>query len=175
MPYYNFQHNPQFFTATILEWKYLLRSDAYKQIIIDSLLFLKKEGSITVNAFVIMPNHMHLIWHIQDNYTREKIQLRILKYTAQQMKFRLIDTKNPALQDYLVNASDRQYQFWERNPLSIDLWNKDLLIQKLIYIHNNPLSEPWKLVSYPQEYKYSSALFYEEGIDTFGLVTHYDE
>jgi hypothetical protein len=45
-----------------------------------------------------------------------------------------------ALQDYLVNASGRQYQFWERNPLSIDLWNKDVLIQKLIYIHNNPLS-----------------------------------
>jgi putative transposase len=55
-----------------------------------------------------------------------------LKYTAQQMKFRLIDTKNPSLQDYLVNASDRQYQFWERNPLSVDLWNKDVLIQKLL-------------------------------------------
>ncbi|MEO9053239.1 MAG: hypothetical protein ABI280_15675 [Ginsengibacter sp.] len=98
-----------------------------------------------------------------------------MKYTAQQMKFRLIDTKNPALQNYLVNASDRQYQFWERNPLSFDLWNKDVLIQKLIYIHNNPLSHPWNLASYPQEYKYSSALFYEEGIDLFGLTTHYDD
>ena len=175
MSSYTYQHYPQFFTATILEWKQLLRPDEYKQIIIDSLLFLKKEGSIIVNAFLIMPNHIHLIWHIQNNYTREKIQLRFLKYTAQQMKFRLIDTKNPALQDYLVNASDRQYQFWERNPLSVDLWNKDVLIQKLIYIHNNPLSEPWNLVNYPQEYKYSSASFYEEGIDIFGLVTHYDD
>jgi len=31
------------------------------------------------------------------------------------------------------------------------------------------------LVNYPQEYKYSSVLFYEEGIDIFGLVTHYDD
>ncbi|MEO7048139.1 MAG: transposase [Ferruginibacter sp.] len=175
MSSYNFQHSPQFFTATILEWKHLLKPDEYKQIIIDSLLFLKKEGSIIVNAFAIMPNHIHLIWQIQNNYTREKIQLRFLKYTAQQMKFRLIDTKNPALQDYIVNASDRQYQFWERNPLSIDLWNKDVLIQKLIYIHNNPLSGKWNLVNYPEEYKYSSALFYEEGIDIFGLLTHYDD
>jgi putative transposase len=73
------------------------------------------------------------------------------------------------------NASDRQYQFWERNSLSVDLWSKDVLIQKLIYIHNNSLSEPWNLVSFPQEYKYSSALFYEEGTDLFGLVTHYDD
>ena len=60
MSSYNYQHYPQFFTATILEWKQLLRPDEYKQIIIDSLLFLKKEGSIIVNAFVIMPNHIHL-------------------------------------------------------------------------------------------------------------------
>ncbi len=64
----NFDHPPQFFTATILEWKHLLKHDEYKQIVIDSLLFLKKEGSIIVNAFVIMPNHIHLIWQIQDGY-----------------------------------------------------------------------------------------------------------
>jgi putative transposase len=126
MSSYNYQHYPQFFTATILEWKQLLRSDEYKQIIIDSLLFLKKEGSIIVNAFVIMPNHIHLIWHIQNNYTREKIQLRFLKYTAQQMKFRLIDTKNPALQDYLVNASDRQYL-----PIAIGMGKKSLKCRSL--------------------------------------------
>jgi hypothetical protein len=40
---------------------------------------------------------------------------------------------------------------------------------------NNPLSYRWNLASYPQEYKYSSALFYEEGIDTFGLLTHYED
>ncbi|HUS03366.1 MAG TPA: hypothetical protein VMY77_16615 [Chitinophagaceae bacterium] len=74
--------------------KHLLKDDAYKQIIIDSLLFLKKEGSITVNAFVIMPNHIHLIWQIQDGYKADKIQLRFQKYTAQQMKFKLIDTNN---------------------------------------------------------------------------------
>jgi hypothetical protein len=40
----NFEHHTQFFTSTILDWKYLLKDDAYKQIIIDSLLFLKKKG-----------------------------------------------------------------------------------------------------------------------------------
>jgi hypothetical protein len=65
---YNFHHYPQFFTATILEWKLLPKPDDYNQIIIYSLLFLKKEESTVVNAFVPiaigMPNHIHLIWHI---------------------------------------------------------------------------------------------------------------
>ena len=39
----NFDHHPQFFTATILDWKYLLVSDTYKDIIIESLRFLVKE------------------------------------------------------------------------------------------------------------------------------------
>ena len=99
----NFNNHTQFFTATILEWKHLLKQDEYKQIVIESLLFLKTEGSVVINAFVIMPNHIHLIWQVQDNYKPDKIQMRFLKYTAQQMKFRLIDTNNIMLNNFLVS------------------------------------------------------------------------
>ena len=51
----NFNNQSQFFTAMILEWKHLLKKDEYKQIIIESLLFLKKESSVVSNAFVIVP------------------------------------------------------------------------------------------------------------------------
>jgi REP element-mobilizing transposase RayT len=119
----NFDYHPQFFTATILEWKPLLRDDAFKDIIIKSLQFLTNEGSIVVHGFVIMPNHIHLIWQIQDGFRRDNIQMRFLKFTAQQMKFRLLDTQDDSLSAFLVNAKDRTYQFWERNSLSIDLWS----------------------------------------------------
>lgn len=85
----NFDYHPQFFTATILEWKLLIRDDAFKDIIIKSLSYLKNEGSIKVYAFVIMPNHIHLIWQIQDGFKAESVKLRFLKFTAQQFKFRL--------------------------------------------------------------------------------------
>ncbi|HLX54440.1 MAG TPA: hypothetical protein VKR58_10885, partial [Aquella sp.] len=71
----NFDYHAQFFTATILEWKYLLEPDRFKDIIINSLLFLKNEKSIVVYGFVIMPNHIHLIWQVQDGFIKEKIQL----------------------------------------------------------------------------------------------------
>ena len=127
-----------------------------------------------VYGFVIMPNHIHLIWQIQDGFKREMIQNRFLKFTAQQMKFRLIDTNDQRLSQFLVNAKDRQYQFWERNSLSVDLWSPNVFMQKLDYIHSNPLQDKWQLVKYPEDYKYSSARFYETGMDEFGLLTHYN-
>jgi REP element-mobilizing transposase RayT len=169
----NFDYHPQFFTATILEWKPLLIEDNYKNIIINSLLFLKKEGSIVVYGFVIMPNHIHLIWQIRDGRTRESVQMRFLKFTAQQIKFKLLDTQDDRLSSFLVNAKDRKYQFWERNSLSIDLWSPTVFTQKLDYIHNNPLQPKWNLVQHPKDYKYSSARFYETGQDELGLLTHH--
>ena len=170
----NFDYHPQFFTATILEWKQLLKDDAFKDIIIDSLRFLKKEGSILVYGFVIMPNHIHLIWQIQDGFKQDKIQLRFLRYTAQQFKFRMIDGNDGLLDHYSVNAKDREYQFWERNSLSVDLWTPEVFIQKLDYIHNNPLQQKWQLADLPENYEYSSARFYETGVDEFDLLTHYN-
>jgi putative transposase len=45
--------------------------------------------------------------------------------------------------------------------------------QKLEYIHLNPMHERWNFVSKPEDYYWSSAKFYENGVDDFGIVTHY--
>jgi hypothetical protein len=46
-------------------------------------------------------------------------------------------------------------------------------MQKLGYIHDNPLQQKWQLADLPENYKYSSARFYETGEDEFRLLTHY--
>lgn len=43
--------HPQFFTATILEWKRLLKPEKYKDVIIGSLQFLVENNRIKVNSF----------------------------------------------------------------------------------------------------------------------------
>ena len=56
-----------FFTATILDWKPLLKPDDHKKIIMDSLKFLTLNKRIFLYGFVIMPNHIHLLWRMQEN------------------------------------------------------------------------------------------------------------
>ena len=66
------QRHISFFTATILYWKKLLKPDKYKQIIIESLKFLVAEKRVQVYGFVIMPNHIHLIWAHKRNQWQRK-------------------------------------------------------------------------------------------------------
>jgi REP element-mobilizing transposase RayT len=83
--------NIYFFTATILEWRKLLQDDDYKDIIINSLKYLVKDGRIKVHAYVIMPNHLHLVWKIVEPHILSDVQRDFLKFTAQKFKFKLID------------------------------------------------------------------------------------
>jgi len=53
-----------FFTATINQWLPLLKDKIHSEIILSSLSFLAKKGLIKVYGFVIMPNHIHLIWEM---------------------------------------------------------------------------------------------------------------
>ena len=73
------EFHPQFFTATILEWKKLLQPDKYKTIVTESLSYLVKENRVTINAFVIMDNHLHLIWQAINGHTPQQIQHSFLK------------------------------------------------------------------------------------------------
>ena len=63
------------------------------------------------------------------------------------------------------------HQIWKREPLSIELFTEKAFLQKLEYIHQNPVAAG--LVKFAEEYKYSSAKFYLKGRDEFNMITHY--
>lgn len=162
-----------FFTATILEWKHLLKKDKYKDIIVQSLKYLHSKEKIKVYAFVIMPNHIHLVWKIVGDISYSDIQRNFLKYTAQIILSDLKKYHAEVLKHFYVGAKDREYQVWERNPLSIEIISQYVAEQKINYTHKNPLAEKWKLAEEPQKYKYSSAKFYYEGYDEFKFLSNY--
>lgn len=122
------QSDVYFFTATILEWKPLLFSKKFKEIILASLKFLIELKRIELFAFVIMPNHIHLIWKINKGHSKMAVQRNFLKYTAQRIKHDLVLNHPALLEKFRVNAKDRTYQIWERKALSIVLYTKKVAV-----------------------------------------------
>lgn len=168
-------HYPEFFTATNLNWLPVLGNDHHKQILIEALQNRVKRKQVIIYAFVIMPNHFHIIWRLNNDVKKLDFQRDFMKFTARSILKFMQMNDDPLLQKLAVKAADRNLQVWERNSLSIALFSDKVFMQKLDYMHNNPLQPKWRLVNYPEEYFYSSAKFYHKGSVTndFGLLTHY--
>ncbi len=111
---------------------------------LEALRHRTELGVVTINAFVIMPNHFHIIWRVYDGINRADFQRDLMKFTARSIiKFMLMND-DPLLVKLKVKADMRQ-QVWERNFLIVELFTKEIFIQKLNYIHNNPLQPKWQL------------------------------
>ncbi len=126
-------------------------------------------------GFVIMPNHVHFIWKENDtSYSRkESPKASFFKYTGHKF-LEVLSVNNPGLlKKFKIEKSDRVHQFWQRNPLEIEIYNDKVFEQKLNYIHENPVHSKWHLVDKPFDYKYCSFRFYEMNEDDFGFLTNY--
>jgi putative transposase len=164
-----------FWTDTIKDWKLLLQNDEFKQIIIGQLKWLVERELISVYAFVLMPNHIHIIWEMLKFNGKEMPHASFNKWTSSQF-LKLTRANYPSLiSDFQELADDRRHRFWQRDSLAIAIDSKSMFEQKMEYIHLNPLQEKWSLASRPEDYKWSSAKFYEKSVNEFGMLTHYTE
>src|SRR5688500_19160291 len=71
-----------FYTTTIKNWKPIIRDLKLEPIIIDSFSYLHKKGCIKIYGFVIMPNHVHLIWECKNYNGKESPASSFKKYTS---------------------------------------------------------------------------------------------
>ena len=159
-----------FWTATINQWQLLLLDNSFKNIILQSLNNLSERGKIDVFSFVIMPNHIHLIWRLIEKNGKESPHASFLKFTAHTFKKMLIAQGEEKLMPYLVDAKNKDYEFWKRDSLATILFTRKVAYQKLDYIHQNPCKGKWQLADDPFDYPYSSAAYYEKGIKTFSFL-----
>ena len=172
---YLHENHTEFFTATNLNWLPILQKDIHKQILVEALQRRVVNKMLTINAFVIMSNHFHVIWQIQDGINKADFQRDFMKFTARSILKFMFMNDDPMLAALQVKAADRKQQVWERNSLGVELYTEEVFLQKLDYIHNNPLQPKWGLCKSPEEYYYSSAKFYDSGglENDFGMLTHF--
>ena len=165
-----------FWTDTIHDWKPLLQSDKHKSVIIESLHHLVEQSKIIIYGFVIMPNHLHILWEMLAMNGKEMPHASFNKFTSHKF-LNLLRNESPELLSAFKteDKTERAHRFWQRDPLAVLMDSTEKLEQKLDYIHFNPLQEHWNLSSTPEDYYWSSAKYYENGIDDFKFITHYKD
>ncbi|MBC7400652.1 MAG: transposase [Mucilaginibacter sp.] len=162
-----------FYTVAIVDWIPLLKTEKFKLIVLNSLIHLVEKKKLVVYGFVIMPNHIHIIWSSSEKNGKEMPYASFMKFTGHSFLEELRQTNNPLLERFKTDKNTRDHQFWQRRGLPILMYDRKRLEQKLDYIHYNPLQEHWGLVKDPNDYYFSSCSFYEQEDKRFNWLTHY--
>ncbi len=106
---------------------------------------VRRRYQLVVAGYVLMPEHVHLLLG-EPRISSLAIALQVLKQeTSRRLK--------PANQE----------QFWQRRYYDFNVWSEKKRIEKLRYIHRNPVRR--NLVEKPDDRPWSSFLHYATGIE----------
>lgn len=149
-------------TFTIVEWLPVFIDEAACKIVTDSLNFCVKHKSLRVNAYVIMPTHLHaIVFDVQFNAERLKHTLDDMrKFTGRQ----LLDHSakhfpkcfGAEFQEHA--GKDREQRFWQPTQHPVGITSDGFWKQKMDYLHDNPCRKG--LVLRPEDWRFSSARYW---------------
>jgi REP element-mobilizing transposase RayT len=159
-----------YMTFQIVGWVDLFTRKSYRDIIIDSLKFCQKNKGLTLYAYVIMSNHMHLMAQ-NENSNLEGIVRDFKNHTAKSFLIALNANEESRKDwmkmvfEYHAKYQRQSNQIWTHENHSEYIYSQKFIEQKLDYIHNNPVRAG--IVLNPEDYLYSSARNYA---DLDGLI-----
>lgn len=153
-----------FITTTAVNRAHIFQRNVVKRLIVDALYFVSLMNHVSLYAFVVMPNHIHVIIQCPRDFP-PKDWVRAFKTSTAQLIVRLYQVEqNQAALEFLaamVTRPDKQkYKVWEDGYLPKSIFAPAFLLQKLTYTHNNPVQLHWQLADTPEDYAWSSARYY---------------
>lgn len=134
----------------------VFQTDKIKQIVCDALDEARKNHGILIFAYVIMPDHSHLV---TDGKRPDSEILRYLNGITAKRVLDYLKLNNFAnsLAKLRREEAERnhKYSLFQHHPNVFEIKGEDTFMQKVNYIHLNPVRAG--MVRHPDEYLYSSA------------------
>jgi REP element-mobilizing transposase RayT len=181
MPRYVANENlPYFCTITVLDWLPVLIESRYIEPLLDSLRFCRQHKGLKLYAFVVMPNHVHVICSADsagaradsrtstsgecDDPPLHNVMRDFKRFTSRQIHDRLKEDGRTTVLEWLRHATQRarrergELGLWQDGFHPLALWSAAVVQQKLDYLHANPCRKG--LVERPEQWWFSSAAQY---------------
>jgi REP element-mobilizing transposase RayT len=151
---------PNFVTFTVQHWVNVFTRVAYINIVLDSLRYCQQHKGLKVWAWCIMSNHLHLIVSAEESSSLPEIIRDLKKYTSKKIIEAIQTHPREKRRDWMLDLFHTKsgYRFWIAEYMPKALFNNAIAIQKLNYIHLNPVKAG--MVFRPEDYVFSSARDY---------------
>jgi REP element-mobilizing transposase RayT len=149
-------------TFSVVDWLPVFVSEGACRIVTDSLTYCHRHKGLRVNAYVIMPTHLHgIVFH--ETFTAKAIEQTLTdfrKFTGRQLADYCGEHAPPAFGDVFGRRAgmDRERRFWQPSRHPVQLETEAFWQAKLDYLHENPCRKG--LVRQPEHWRFSSAAFW---------------
>jgi REP element-mobilizing transposase RayT len=151
---------PYFLTCTVVAWLPVFSHPPFVEIILDSWRFLQRERGVQIFGYVILENHLHWI-AVAENLSDQVARFK--SFTARKILDELDRRGFQVLLEELRffklrHKVDQSHQLWQEGSHPQQIQNETMMLQKLEYMHNNPVRRGY--VADPVHWRYSSASNY---------------
>ena len=158
-----------FITSTIVEWTPVFYDRDLFAVIIESLKFCVENKGLRVHGYVIMFNHIHLL--VSSKRSLSDTMRDFKAFTSSQIIKTLRASNRKVFlkifrQAAIDDSKSEKYRVWQKGYHPIGINTEKFYLQKLEYIHENPVRKGY--VIRPEHWVYSSAGNYA-GFNNFPL------
>lgn len=162
---------PAYYFSTVTHNRLaIFRTDKLKQVICDAFNEVRTKHGILILAYVIMPDHVHLLIYSEREM---KDALRLLNGVAAHRVIQYLKENGYELSLFKLRGEIRnrnhKHSVWQHHPDSLDIFGEDTFRQKVDYIHQNPVRAG--LVEKTSDYRYSSVRCWAGNTENEPLLT----
>jgi putative transposase len=141
----------------------LLNRDRTRRWFLDALDAARQRRNLALWAYVVMPEHVHVIVWPREPVYEVRLIRTALKVPVQRKALAFLRSRAPEFLDRLRDEQpngEAHYRFWQRGGgYDRNITDPATLRTMIEYIHNNPVRRG--LVARPEDWPWSSARFYE--------------
>jgi REP element-mobilizing transposase RayT len=160
-------------TFSVVDWLPILISEAACKIVTESLNYCHHQKGLRINAYVIMPTHLHAILFHVDRARRgspdpagkvlEQVVTDFRKFTGRQLADFCAEHMPACFANVLAERAggDRDRRLWQptRHPVQIE--TESFWQAKIDYLHQNPVRKG--LARAAEHWRFSSASSWASG------------
>jgi putative transposase len=148
-----------FITFTCYQRRPLLRSVRARNAFVHILGQVRDRYGFSLVGYVVMPEHIHLLISEPLKGTPSTV-IQVLKQRVSRRLRRKKRTPTAQLKLTFEVGATSLPRFWQRRFYDFNVWSLKKKIEKLHYMHMNPLKR--KLVDHPKDWPWSSFSFYSK-------------
>jgi len=121
---------------------------------------VRKDYGFKLVGYVVMPEHVHLLISEPAGANPSTVLKKLKQRVSRRLRRKPRRAASAGQRSFeFASANERLPQFWQRRFFDFNVWSRKKRIEKLQYMHANPLKRG--LVDDPEHWPWSSYAFYQ--------------